>query len=45
MQFKDLGLNVPILKALEEQGYTKPSPIHERAIRPALSGRDVLGCA
>ena len=45
MQFKDLGLNVPILKALEEQGYTKPSPIQERAIPPALSGRDVLGCA
>ena len=45
MQFKDLGLNAPILKALEEQGYKKPSPIQEKAIPPALAGRDVLGCA
>ena len=45
MQFKDLGLNAQILKALEEQGYTKPSPIQEKAIPPALAGRDVLGCA
>ena len=45
MQFCDLGLNTPILKALEEQGYVKPSPIQEKAIPPALSGRDVLGCA
>ncbi|NBI09812.1 helicase [Colidextribacter sp. OB.20] len=45
MQFRDLGLNAPILKALEEQGYTKPSPIQEKAIPPALQGRDVLGCA
>ena len=45
MQFCDLGLNPPILKALEEQGYVKPSPIQEKAIPPALSGRDVLGCA
>ena len=45
MQFKDLGLNAPILRALEEQGYVKPSPIQEKAIPPALTGRDVLGCA
>ena len=45
MQFRDLGLNAPILKALEEQGYVKPSPIQEKAIPPALQGRDVLGCA
>ena len=45
MQFRDLGLNAPILKALEEQGYEKPSPIQEKAIPPALAGRDVLGCA
>ena len=30
MQFCDLGLNTPILKALEEQGYVKPSPIQEK---------------
>ena len=45
MTFKDLGLNAPILRALKEQGYDKPSPIQEKAIPPALAGRDVLGCA
>ena len=45
MTFRDLGLNAPILRALEEQGYAKPSPIQEKAIPPALTGRDVLGCA
>ena len=45
MTFQDLGLNAPILKALAEQGYVKPSPIQEKAIPPALAGRDVLGCA
>ena len=45
MTFRDLGLNAPILQALKEQGYVKPSPIQEKAIPPALAGRDVLGCA
>lgn len=45
MTFQDLGLIDPILKALTEQGYQKPSPIQEKAIGPALTGRDVLGCA
>ena len=45
MTFKQLGLSAPILKALEEQGYVKPSPIQEKAIPHALTGRDVLGCA
>lgn len=45
MTFKELGLIEPILKALAEQGYEKPSPIQEKAIPPALAGRDVLGCA
>ena len=35
--FKDLGLNAPILRALEEQGYQNPSPIQEKAIPPALT--------
>ena len=38
MQFKDLGLNAPILRALKEQGYDKPSPIQEKAIPPAIEG-------
>ena len=45
MTFQDLGLIAPILKALEEQGYQRPSPIQAKAIPPALTGRDVLGCA
>lgn len=45
MNFKDLGLIVPLLKALEAQGYTEPTPIQRQAIPPALRGRDVLGCA
>ena len=45
MTFRDLGLCAPILSALAEQGYEHPSPIQEKAIPPALEGRDVLGCA
>ena len=45
MTFAQLGLCPPILKALAEEGYESPSPIQEKAIPPALDGRDVLGCA
>ena len=45
MNFKQLGLIDPILKALAEQEYTAPTPIQQGAIPPALEGRDVLGCA
>ena len=45
MTFRELGLCAPILTALEEQGYQKPSPIQGKAIPPALAGRDILGCA
>ena len=45
MNFKQLGLSDPILKALAEQEYTAPTPIQQGAIPPALEGRDVLGCA
>ena len=45
MTFHKLGLSAPILTALEEQGYQTPSPIQEKAIPPALEGRDVLGIA
>ena len=45
MTFQALGLCAPILTALKEQGYEHPSPIQEKAIPPALAGRDVLGCA
>ena len=45
MTFAQLGLCPPILKALAEEGYESPSTIQEKAIPPALDGRDVLGCA
>lgn len=45
MNFKDLKIIDPILKALEEQGYESPSPIQEQAIPYLLNRRDLLGCA
>lgn len=45
MNFRELGLIDPILKALQQEGYTTPTPIQSKAIPPALAGRDVLGCA
>lgn len=45
MTFRDLALSESVLRAIEEIGYEKPSPIQEKAIPPALAGRDVLGCA
>lgn len=45
MLFKELNLIPPILKALEREQYTSPTPIQEQAIPPILSGRDLLGCA
>lgn len=45
MNFKDLNIIEPILKAIEEKGYVTPSPIQEKAIPPVLKGKDILGCA
>lgn len=45
MQFKELNIKPSILKALEDENYTEPTPIQEQAIPPILSGRDLLGCA
>ena len=45
MDFKDLGIIDPILRALEEEGYITPSPIQEKSIPHLLQGRDLLGCA
>src|SRR4051812_5605099 len=43
--FADLGLSETTLKALQDVGYEKPSPIQEQAIPPLLNGRDVIGQA
>ncbi|MFT4567862.1 MAG: ATP-dependent RNA helicase RhlE [Saprospiraceae bacterium] len=45
MTFSDLGLIQPILKALNNEGYTQPTPIQEQSIPILLKGKDLLGCA
>ncbi|MBT5373203.1 MAG: DEAD/DEAH box helicase [Rhodospirillaceae bacterium] len=45
MTFSDLGLGPDLLRAIEDAGYTEPTPIQAKAIPIALMGRDILGCA
>lgn len=45
MKFENLNVIEPILKALKDEGYEKPSPIQEQSIPSVLEGRDLLGCA
>ena len=43
--FADLGLAPELLRAVEEEGYTEPSPIQEKAIPLVLQGKDLMGAA
>ncbi|MEI6680490.1 MAG: DEAD/DEAH box helicase, partial [Mariniphaga sp.] len=43
--FEGFGIGKSILKALEEIGFSTPTPIQERAIPVIKSGKDVLGIA
>jgi len=43
--FSDLGLSQKVLSAVEDAGYTTPTPIQEGAIPLALAHRDLLGIA
>jgi len=45
MAFQSLKIIPSILKALEEEGYTVPTPIQSQAIPHILAGKDLLGCA
>lgn len=45
MSFADLSLSAPILSALEEQGYTDPTPIQAQAIPLIIEGKDVMAAA
>lgn len=45
MLFEQLGLTAPLLKALQKEGYTVPTPIQAQAIPHALKGNDILGLA
>ncbi|MBS4030607.1 MAG: DEAD/DEAH box helicase [Clostridiales bacterium] len=45
MKFENLNLIAPILKAVDSEGYTMPTPIQEKAIPVILEGKDLVGCA
>lgn len=45
MTFSDLNLNKPLLNALADLGFERPTPIQENAFSVILSGKDVLGIA
>ena len=45
MLFEQLGLTAPLLKALQKEGYSVPTPIQAQAIPHALKGKDILGLA
>ncbi len=45
IKFSDLGISGEIVRAVEEMGYTTPSPIQLQAIPFVLEGRDVIGQA
>ncbi|KAA6184931.1 ATP-dependent RNA helicase RhlE [Thiohalocapsa marina] len=45
MSFDSLGLSAELLRAVQEQGYTQPTPIQQQAIPPILQGRDVMAGA
>jgi ATP-dependent RNA helicase RhlE len=45
MQFEELKLIEPLLRAVQHEGYLVPTPIQEQAIPHILAGRDILGCA
>ncbi|WP_293906281.1 MULTISPECIES: DEAD/DEAH box helicase [unclassified Sphingobacterium] len=45
MEFKQLSLIDPLLKAITETGYTHPTAIQQKAIPIVLKGNDLIGCA
>jgi ATP-dependent RNA helicase RhlE len=45
MQFQELKLIDPLLRAIQAEGYTEPTPIQQQAIPHVLAGRDLVGCA
>jgi len=42
MTFESLGLREELLKAIDEKGYTTPSPIQEKAIPVILERKHLL---
>jgi ATP-dependent RNA helicase RhlE len=45
MNFSDLNLNRFLLDALDEMGFTTPTPIQEKAFSEIMSGKDIVGIA
>lgn len=45
MKFNDLKLSAPILRAINEQNYTKPTPIQQQSIPVVLDGKDLMAAA
>jgi ATP-dependent RNA helicase RhlE len=45
MTFEELNLNKPLLNALDDLGYTKPTTIQKKAFSVVMSGQDVCGIA
>ena len=45
MPFSTFGLEPLLLRGVRELGFTRPTPIQEQAIPPAMAGKDVLACA
>ena len=45
MSFDSLGLSAPLLQAVAEKGYTKPSPIQSKAIPAVIQGKDIMAAA
>ena len=45
MDFNNIGIIAPILQAIQEVGYTKPTAIQQQAIPEVLVGKDLIGCA
>jgi len=45
MSFSTFGLDPDLLRGVKEMGFTRPTPIQQDTIAPALQGRDILACA
>ncbi len=44
-KFTDLGLHPDLLRAVQDMGFERPTPIQAQGIPPVMAGRDVIGCA
>jgi ATP-dependent RNA helicase RhlE len=45
MPFSKFSLHPDLLRGIRELGFTRPTPIQEQALPPALEGKDLLACA